>query len=125
MLVACLVFAGVRAASVYLHELSHSAVALLYRLQPQIHLRLGGSSCTTVPGAAAAGSGAVAVIRHSGWVFSLLLAIAATYACTSVAMVAALWLTALDAISSDALGWTPRSHRVRVCCNAIPLTWEL
>jgi hypothetical protein len=109
-------FLAVRVVAVALHELSHGAVALACGLQPTVHLGLApfSVSCTTVPGACTLG--AATVIRHSGWLLSVVLALSATRLCLTtgslgIAALAALWLTALDAVCSDALGWSPREGK--------------
>lgn len=118
MLGPLLAFLGSRLVAVALHELTHGAVAIAYGLRPTVHLGLGpfSAACTTVPGAGARGCAAVSAIRHGGWLFSVALPLVATRlwliaGSMSVAALAALWLTALDAVCSDALGWTPRGRR--------------
>ena len=72
--------------------------------------------------------GAIAIIRHSGWLFSLLLAVVVhgtcvTYwrgeeghgksgdACLRPAVILAAYVTALEAIASDLLGFAPELGR--------------
>ena len=117
-----------------LHELSHLAVA--YAILPSFHpfasprdvanfvsRALLGRYCVVELDTDASGSGAVhgPLIRHVGWVFSLALAVGlhcyyrhqSTSSIGSSSVVLAAYVTALEAITTDLLGFVPFMHQVR------------
>jgi hypothetical protein len=76
-----LAFLCYRLIAVALHELTHGAVAIAFGLRPTVHIGLAPFStpCTTVPSGARGRS--ISAIRHSGWLFSVALALLATRLC--------------------------------------------
>ena len=79
-----------------LHELGHVGCArcLGYRA----HLK--GARCVVAPGISAKPT-ATALVHHCGWIISVTLAAVATVLALPQAVLAALWLTAAEAVSSD------------------------
>ena len=118
------IFAWARYTSLVLHEAAHAVIARALGFSPSISCErvFGGSesSFTDVPGIA--GTTSSHVVRHAGWIFSFVIALAVSYLyctltwCQDSALVSsglsmlswwpvpvASWWTALDAIASDLL----------------------
>jgi Zn-dependent protease len=109
----------VRRASVVAHELAHYAVARLLGYPAAVHLtgahpHVAVRGIETVPHHAC-------IVRHAGWIFSVLLAVLMSLAAfcmvgadallVCVPSVIAAWATALDAVTSDLLGVARGSKR--------------
>ena len=98
-----------RILAILLHEGAHAITAYLVGLQPIIKFGWVVSSTTV---RSAIHPWTRFVIQHSDWVCSCALAVVASQTSTLVdqsaqAIILAFWITALDAVSSDALGCVP------------------
>ena len=93
-------FVATRSTATLMHELGHVGCArcLGYRA----HLK--GARCVAAPGISA-NPAAAALVHHAGWILSVALAATATLivAPVSWSILAALWLTAVEAVGSDLL----------------------
>ena len=103
------VFLLAHQAALVLHEWTHCATALaLGAPRAAIHVDLGMNPHVRVDGLSATPIRA-ALVRHAGWCFSLLFAITASFThvllplSCRVPLLAALWLTATEAVRSDLL----------------------
>ena len=110
--------AGIRTAAVAAHELAHWAAARLIGKDASINLAgpLGYSS-TSVPGISTATRMQHALVRHAGWIFSVVLAAVAQMHASQAGNVVLLmlWLVAAEAVTSDLLLW--RSGERFYCGN--------
>ena len=102
-----------RLVALSVHEGAHALAAHILGYHATVKLSLWGKSSTHVAGLASVRSWEAELIRHAGWVFSVVMAIGACLLRVSWTNLAVVALTAFDGIYSDLLG----GGDYQVCCT--------